>query len=105
MEAEVYRYQFNEAVPMLNVEESLQLAILAAGCLHGEARVRMEAGYSISEEKRRIVVDGTTQVARDVCQIFTGFAIKEFGEDAFRLERITRKPDGDRKGRGETSES
>jgi len=89
VKAEIYRYQFNKGVPMLDVEESLHLAILAAECLHGEARVRLDAGYSISEEKRALVVDAGTQVGQDVVRIFTGFTMKEFGEDAFQVERVT----------------
>jgi len=85
----VYRYRFNKSVPMQDVEESLLLAVLAAECLYGEARVRLDAGYSISEEKRAIVVDASTQVGHDICRIFTGFAIKEFGEDGFHVERVS----------------
>jgi len=96
---DIYRYQFSKVVPMLDVEQSLHLAILAAGCLHGEARIRMDAGYSISEEKRAIVVDAGTQVGHDICRIFTGFAIKEFGEDAFKVERITRTPERESAGK------
>jgi hypothetical protein len=90
VKAEIYRYQFNKGVPMVEVEESLHLAILAAECLHGEAHVRLDAGYSISAEKRALVVDAGTQVGHDICRVFTGFAIKEFGEDAFQVERILR---------------
>ena len=86
----IYRYQFKKGAPMLEVELTLQLAVLAAECLHGEARVRLDGGYSISEEKLAIVVDAGTPVGRDICRIFTGLAIKEFGEDSFKVERIVR---------------
>jgi len=92
MGARIYRYQFDKGVPMLEVEQSLHLAILAVECLHGEARVRLDVGYSISEEKRALVVDAGTQVGQDICRIFTGFAIKEFGEDAFKVRRLERTP-------------
>ena len=99
MKAEIYRYQFSKGVPMADIEESLHLAILAAECLHGEARVRLDAGYSISEEKRALVVDAGTQVGHDICRVFTGFAIKEFGEDAFKVERIARRPERESAGK------
>jgi len=92
VKSEIYRYRFSKGFPMLEVEQSLHLAILAAECLHGESRVRMDAGYSISEEKRAIVVDAGTQVGHDICRIFTGFAIKEFGEDAFKVRRAEGAP-------------
>jgi len=90
VKAEIYRYQFNKGVPMVEVEESLHLAILAAECLHGEASVRLDADYRFGRAKRSCVIDASTEVGRDICRIFTGFAIKEFGEDAFRVERILR---------------
>ena len=104
MKAEIYRYQFSKGVPMVDVEESLHLAILAAECLHGEARVRLDAGYSISAEKRALVVDAGTQVGHDICRVFTGFAIKEFGEDAFKVERVARKPEREHAGKEDSRE-
>jgi len=73
---------------MQDVEESLLLAVLAAECLYGEARVRLDAGYSISERKRALVVDASTDIGRSINRIFTGFVTREFGEDAFKVERI-----------------
>ena len=92
MDKNIYRYRFKEGISMQDVEESLLLAILAAECLHGESRVRLDASYSLSEEKRACAIDATTDVGRDVCRIFTGFAIREFGEDAFKVERVQEAP-------------
>jgi hypothetical protein len=92
MDRNVHRYQFEKGVAMQEVEESLLLAILAAECLHGESRVRLDASYSLSEGKRAAVIDASTQVGQDICRIFTGFAIREFGEDAFQVERLEPTP-------------
>ena len=85
---EVYRYTFNENVPFQDVEESLLLAVLAAECLHGASRVRLDAGYCLDKEGRACVVDAATVVGQDICKIFTGFCIREFGEDSFKVERV-----------------
>jgi len=87
---DIYRYRFERDVPMREARESLLLAVLAAECLHGESRVRLDAEYRFSRAKRTCVIDATTEVGRDISRIFTGFAIKEFGEDAFHVERIER---------------
>jgi len=86
---DIYRYRFERDVPLKDVEESLLLAVLAAECLHGESRVRLDASYRFSRQKRACVIDASTQVGQDICRIFTGFAIKEFGEDAFSVERLS----------------
>ncbi len=87
MDREVYRYHFSTGVSMSAVEESLLLAVLAAECLHGSAVVRLEAAYCLDEQKRSCVVDATTAVGRDLARIFAGFVSREFGEQAFRVER------------------
>ena len=84
---DVYRYSFEKDVPLQDVEESLLLAVLAAECLHGESRVRLDAGYYLDKQTRACVVDASTDVGRDICRIFTGFLSREFGEDSFRVER------------------
>ena len=88
MAKDVYRYVFDEGVPVEDAEESLLLAVLATECLHGESRVRLDAGYFFDKVKRACVVDATTDVGRDICRIFTGFVSREFGEDSFRVERV-----------------
>jgi len=87
---DIYRYRFEKDVPMKEARGSLLLAILAAECLHGESRVRLDADYCFGPVRRTCVVDASTEVGRDICRIFTGFAIKEFGEDAFKVERLKR---------------
>ena len=88
MGTQAYRYQFAQGVSSRDIEETLHLALLAAECLHGESRVRLEASYFFDEGKRACAIDGGTDVGRDVVRIFTGFAIHEFGEEAFRVRRM-----------------
>jgi hypothetical protein len=92
MNKEVYRYAFEPSARMQDVEEALLLAVLAAESLHGRSRVRMDASYCVDAEKRACVIDATTPVGRDICRIFTGFAIREFGENAFKVRRVSDIP-------------
>jgi len=88
----IYRYQFREGVPLRDIEETLLLAVLAAESLHGESRVRLDAAYCIEDGKRACVIDAGTDVGRDISKIFTGLVSREFGEDAFQVERIEGAP-------------
>ncbi len=88
MSKEVYRYSFGKDVPLDDAEESLLLAVLAVECLHGQARVRLDAGYFFDKKQRACVVDASTAVGQDINKVFTGFCIREFGEDSFRVERV-----------------
>jgi len=92
MPKEIYKYQFREGVSLRDIEETLLLAVLAAESLHGQCRVRLDAGYCLEESKRACIIDAATDVGRDINRIFTGFAIGEFGEDVFEVERIEGAP-------------
>ena len=83
-----YRYEFEPEVSLHEVEESIALAILAAEGVHGEAQVRLDAGYAIDEPARACLIDASTAVGETIARVFTGFLRKEFGEDAFRVERV-----------------
>ncbi len=85
---DVYRYSFEKDVPLQDVEESLLLAVLAAECLHGESRVRLDAGYFLDKDGGACVIDAGTPVGQDLNKVFTGFCIREFGEDSFKVERV-----------------
>ncbi len=88
MAPDVYRYAFSVDVPVAEIEASLLLAILATESLHGEVQVRLDAAHYFNADQRACVIDASTPVGRDVNRLFVGFLRREFGEDAFSVERI-----------------
>lgn len=88
MTKEVYRYAFNPAVQMEDIEVSLLLAILATESLHGEAQARLDASHYLDPDRRACVIDAGTPVGRDLNRLFIGFLRREFGEDSFSVKRI-----------------
>jgi hypothetical protein len=88
MHTEVHRYTFSSAIPLEDVEASLLLAIFAAESLHGESQVRLDAAHAVDWGQQTCVIDASTQVGRDINRLFTGFVLREFGPDAFRVQRV-----------------
>lgn len=88
MTKELYRYTFNRDVPLEEVEASLLLSILATESLHGEAQVRLDAAHAFDSDHRCCVIDAHTAVGRDLNRLFAGFLTREFGADAFSVERV-----------------
>lgn len=84
----VCRFQFAPGPSIEDVEETLLVALYGAEGIHGAARVRLEAGYAVDEKARTLVVDAGTPVGETVVQLFTGYLTREFGEDAFEVERV-----------------
>ena len=93
MNSEIYRFQFTSEHAVQEIEETLHLAVLAAECLHGQSRVRLDTSYYMDSAKHTCVIDASTDVGRDIVRVFTGFAIREFGEDAFQVRRVACKPE------------
>ncbi len=96
MSKTVYRYQFEDGVPLDQAEATLIMAIIAAEALHGQAEVRLSMRYLFGDKKRACVIDGDNDVARQLVLIFTQFLIHEFGEDAFQVTLIPKEGRTDR---------
>jgi len=92
MERSIYRYVISESVLLEDVEATFDLALLGAQSLHGESRVRLDARYVFDADKRAFVIDASTAVGESLNQLFVGYVRQEFGEDAFRVERVDRIP-------------
>lgn len=88
MISEAYRYRFTKTVYLPDAEATLHVAILAAEGLFGEAHVRLDAAYTVDESSRSFVVDAGTDVGQAVNEIFTAFALREFGRDAFTVHCV-----------------
>ena len=88
MTKDLYRYAFTADVPIEEVEASLLLAVMATESLHGETQTRLDAAHYLDPIKRACVIDAGTPVGRDLNRLFLGFVSREFGEDAFQVERI-----------------
>jgi hypothetical protein len=87
MSKDIYKYIFDPSVDIADVENSLLLAVLATESLHGESQVRLEAAHALDADGRTCVIDAGGDVGRDLNRLFVGFVRREFGEDAFRVER------------------
>lgn len=93
MSREVYRYAFGRDVAFAEVLATLDLSLIAVESMHGESRSRLDARFVNDETKRAIVIDASTDVGRTLNQVFIGYVRREFGETAFRVERLDRVPE------------
>lgn len=92
MSKEVYRYSFSNDVPIEDIESTLLLAKWGAESLHGESQVRLDATHMLDRLQRACVIEASTPVGRDVNRLFVGFVRREFGDEAFRVERLDHVP-------------
>lgn len=87
-----YCYVFSESIPVGEIEASLLRAVWSCEALHGEAQVRLDAAHYLDVDQRACAIDAGTLVGRDINRLFVGFLRREFGEDAFTVERVDSVP-------------
>ena len=87
MTKHIYRYRFARTVPVRDIEETLMLALMAVESLHGRARLRMDGRYRFDKKQRLCEIDATTKVGADLAEIFTGYATREYGDDAVAIKQ------------------
>jgi hypothetical protein len=61
---------------------------VGAGGLHGESRVRLDAGPHLDPDRRTCAVDAGTPAGRDLNLLFAAFLRREFGEGGFAVEKV-----------------
>jgi hypothetical protein len=91
----VYRITFESDVQIAEVERLLVQAASIVESLYGIALARLEAAHALDVAARVVVMDGSTDVGRDFCKVFTGFALREFGPDSFCVRRAARRSQKD----------
>lgn len=89
---DVFRFSFSREVPVDEAESTLHLAAFAVEGIYGNARVRLDFSYKVDPERRLLFVDGNSDVGRTIAQVFTGLLLREFGDDAFRVDRTDSQP-------------
>lgn len=87
MTKHIYRYRFARTVPARDIEETLMLALMAVESLHGRARLRMDGRYRFDKERHLCEIDASTKVGVDLAEIFTGYATREYGDDAVAIKQ------------------
>jgi SRSO17 transposase len=92
MAREVYRYVFGQQAPFSEVLATLNLALIAAESIYGESRSRLDARFTHESAQYAVVIDASTSVGQALNQVFVGYVTREFGEGAFRVERVDRVP-------------
>lgn len=87
MKREVYKYLFDGAVCMDDVEGLVGQAIDAVECLFGNAATRLDLRYGLDPARRVCAIDCTTEVGRATALIFTGVLNRAVGPDGFDVRR------------------
>ena len=92
MTESVYQYQFDKAVEMQGVTDSLLLAVAAVEALHGRAKVNLDADFKLSESDRICRIDAKNDIGKDIARIFVEYLSMGIGEGKFRVNQADVDP-------------
>ncbi|MFB3882533.1 MAG: hypothetical protein ACE149_14795 [Armatimonadota bacterium] len=88
MKPAVYRFEFDESVPMAGVSSSMAVALFAAEGLCPAVLIHLGFAYTLDEERHCLVADARSWAGQLVTRIFAALLLREFGETAFRAEPV-----------------
>ena len=83
----IFDYLFENSVDMPSVRDTLRLSMLATQSVFGHRRVLLEADFDMSSDDRGLWIEASTEVGQHLHQVFHGYAVSEFGQDAVRMTR------------------
>ena len=86
--SEVYRFSFQDGISSKEIEEQLYWAVFNTESVYGKPTVRLDGAFLFDEKNRICVIDKATEVGRHIAQLFTSYLTSQFGEAAFKVERI-----------------
>ena len=85
---EKYRFRFTDDIGNREIEERLFLAATNTENVFGEAAMRLDASFRFDKAQRVCLIDGGTAVGRHLAKLFISYVSKDFGDDAYTVERV-----------------
>ncbi|MBC7772933.1 MAG: hypothetical protein H7210_10595 [Pyrinomonadaceae bacterium] len=82
------QYAFPLPTPMVQIEDTFVLALLALESLHGTARIRLDVKYEFDAAGRTCRVSCDTAIGDELNLLFTGYLRRELGDESFSVIRV-----------------
>ena len=95
MNSSMIECAFCGAVDIAEAEELIHLAIIAAGGLYSEPRLRTATRYRINPIRGTLQIDTGTPEGESVGHIFLALADRAFEPDAYTLRLLTNESNHD----------
>ncbi len=87
----VYKFSFRDEAPPKDIEECLYWAAFNTESIYGKAKFRLDCSFHFDRHQKVVLIDKSTDTGKHLAQLFTSIVSREFGEEAFRVERLLAK--------------
>lgn len=82
-----YLFTFPATVEPDELESTLVLALMGAESLHSAADLMLDARRYLDRDARTCRIEAGSPAGHTLARLFTGYLIREFGEDGFQVEQ------------------
>ena len=69
----------------------LTLAVRETELIYGRARLKLETDYKLAPNRPVCLIEGGTECGEHMAKLMSGFLIKQFGENGFRVDRLPKQ--------------
>ncbi|MCX5784566.1 MAG: hypothetical protein NTX59_02660 [Elusimicrobia bacterium] len=69
----------------------LTLAVRETEIIYGRAKLKLETDYKLPPNRPACLIEGGTECGEHLAKLMSGFLIKQFGENGFRVDRLTKQ--------------
>lgn len=86
------RFRFAPPSDAAAVEDDLRLALFAAECLYGSARLRLETAYLVRCDGTTCMIESRGASADAAARVFAGLSAMRVGQAGFKVEHVVADP-------------
>ena len=73
------------------IQAILSLAVKETELIYGRARLKLETDYKLDRKRPACLIEGGTECGEHLAKLMSGFLIKQFGENGFRVDRLQKQ--------------
>jgi hypothetical protein len=84
----IYRYSFDDSVPVDEIEQTLTLSIVGVESLHGTSVMLLDVRHLFDAARRAVVIQADTEAGRDLARLFMGYLSQELSLERFKVDRM-----------------
>lgn len=90
--ATIYKFSVPKGRANVDILQAiLTLAVKETEIIYGRAKLKLETDYKLELKRPACLIEGGTECGEHLAKLMSGFLIKQFGENGFRVARLTKQ--------------
>lgn len=69
----VYKFTFDDSIPMDEVAKTMALSVIPVESIHGESAMMLDGKFLMNMRRRTCTIDAESETGNDLARVFLGF--------------------------------